>query len=181
MAASENRKKWETLITIVFSGILITGVVIGWPYLKNIQNDLTGQETTITQEDVTVETDLEVYTLDDEVKIKVTNNLDIPIYYAKRVECGASFWELENCFKIPLQYYRSCLWDSDQYNFTKLRPGESIRDTWTFNIRKDYDLVKTKPGCFRIVFPFSLKDKTAAKEGWEKDRVEVYSPKFNIE
>jgi hypothetical protein len=176
------RKAYDTFISIIFLAILITAVIIAWPYIMNVRKEVLQEDKPQLEGEVNVIVDENYYSQGTPIKITVTNNHKIPIYLAQKVECGASFFEIKNCMGVPIYYYRSCLWDSYQHQFTKLRPGDSIKGTWTQSERESkYDLKPVSPGCYKIIFPYSVEEKKATGEGWGDDRLEAESAKIYIE
>jgi hypothetical protein len=131
---------------------------------------------------VIVATDRTEYEQGETVGISVTNNLNRPLWYAQEVECGLSFWLLESCEKKEIIYYKvPCVWAEPQHRFTKLNPGETLRDEWngTLEVLRESGLAEelAEPGCYRLRLPFSLEEKKAI---WEGDKIEVYSNEFVI-
>jgi hypothetical protein len=134
------------------------------------------------EEEVIVTTDKTEYEPGEVIEISVRNNLDVPIGYAQEAECGTGFWLLESCDNHRVFYSGyMCDWEIPQHGFTKLDPGETLKGTEFKDIKREWIEFKlAEPGCYRIVFPYSLEEKQSMGDGWGKDRVEVYSNEFTV-
>jgi len=132
--------------------------------------------------EIIVTTDKTIYKQGEIVKITVKNNLNKPIWYAKKITCGSSSWILENCLGKEIPYYQTCLWVTYQHDFTKLNPGEILTREWNGMILdlEDYEFKLAESGCYKIVFPYSMKEKVSWGEAWGEDKIEVRSSRFVI-
>jgi hypothetical protein len=113
------------------------------------------------QGEVVVTTDRPWYASRDPVRISVTNQLDVPIWYAAQVDCGLSFWQLKDCESLEeIQHALHCVWDEPDYRPTQLNPGETIEDAWSGMIQQvdDSGVVEepAEPGCYLFSVPYAL-------------------------
>jgi hypothetical protein len=134
------------------------------------------------EDKLVVATDRDEYKPGDVVKITVSNNLDVPIWYAGQVDCGLSFWLLERCGSgRVLQHKVPCMWAEPQHDFAPLEPGQVLESEWPGTIQTlgEADVVEelAEPGCYRVQFPFSLGRPWVS---WGSDRMEVRSGVFTI-
>jgi hypothetical protein len=131
---------------------------------------------------VLLTTDKVDYDAGEVTRIAVTNNLDVPIWYAQEVECGLSFWLLEGCeSREIIEPQVPCMWAEVQHDFTKLAPGETLSDEWqgTYQVLEASGVSEqaAEPGCYRVQFPFSL---SPPRTSWGKDKLEVFSNEFSL-
>jgi hypothetical protein len=165
------------IIYTVTIALLFAILIIGREYWPDITKRLRGIPT---EKEVTISTERRLYSEGEKVTITVKNNTASEIFYAQRAECGASSWILEDCLGNEVAYYQTCLWETYQHRFTRLEPGETLRFTWAGTAyHKDGTIKGTKWGCYKVVFPYSLKKKTA-REGWRDDKREATSGMFLI-
>jgi hypothetical protein len=128
-------------------------------------------------ERVVVTTDKQEYARGELIKISVRNDLKAPLWYAQEVECGLPFWLLADCegTQVPMVEH-FCVWSEPQHRFTKLDLGETVNSLQVQHGNwREFNL--TEPGCYKIVFPYSLEEK---KLGWGGDRLESYSGEFTV-
>jgi hypothetical protein len=130
-------------------------------------------------EGVIVTTDKTEYERGEVIKISVRNNLNVPLWYAQEVECGSSFWSLNDCDNVEVPYHVPCAWVVPQHDFTKLNPGETLEGSWDTK-GEGMRFEPAEPGCYKIVFPYSLEEKKPMSDGWYGDRIEVYSNEFAV-
>jgi hypothetical protein len=129
-----------------------------------------------------VATDKAEYAPGEVVRISVSNNLDVPIWYAGQVDCGLSFWLLERCESGQVvQHQVPCMWAEAQHDFTQLDPGQALESEWPGSLQTygDAGVLEelAEPGCYRVQFPFSLRPPWVT---WGSDRMEVHSAAFTI-
>jgi hypothetical protein len=115
---------------------------------------------------VVVTTDRPWYASRDPVRISVTNQLNVPIWYAEQVDCGLSFWWLKDCdSEAVIQHALPCIWAEPDHRFTQLPPGESIEDVWSgmIEVRGESGVVElpVEPGCYEVSVPYSLSEPDA--------------------
>ena len=129
-----------------------------------------------------VTTDRAEYQAGEVVRISVTNTLEVPIWYARQLDCGLSFWLLERCeSRQHVHYQVPCVWAEAQHDFTQLDPGQTLVSEWSGTLQTLGDGVVVEelpdPGCYRVQFPFSL---NPLRVTWGDDRMEVLSEGFVI-
>jgi hypothetical protein len=128
---------------------------------------------------ISVVTDKTNYEPGETIKISVTNNLDTPVWYAQQVECGLPFWLLADCDGAETPYWEHlCQWAEPDYRFTKLDPGETMSSSqYPYGNWSEFNL--TEPGCYEIVFPYSLEEETIIE--WAGSRIDEYSNEFTVQ
>jgi hypothetical protein len=134
------------------------------------------------EDKLVVSTDKSEYEPGEVVRIAVSNNLDVPIWYARQLDCGLSFWLLEGCESGQVvQHQVPCMWAEAQHDFTALDPGQTLEGEWpgTLQTLGDAGVVEelAEPGCYRVQFPFSLMPPWLT---WGSDRMEARSAGFTI-
>jgi hypothetical protein len=128
-------------------------------------------------ERVVVTTDKAEYQRGEVVQITVRNNLQTPLWYAQKVECGLPFWLLQSCDGVEISIVEHfCVWAAPQHDFTQLDPGETLAGSWDTQ-GDGMNLKPAEPGCYRILFPHAL---TELKFEWEGKRIDAYSDEFTV-
>lgn len=168
------RKHFRVLLILLIIIAISYSARVNWlPFL--ITN------TTQTKKEVIVTTDKALYSRGEDINIIATNKLNMPIFYAQEVECGASFWTLETCTGREIPYHQTCIWETYQHRFTQLNPREVLIEKWNTTVfDANYQLTNAKPGCYRISFPYTLKEKQPIAESWGNDKLVSYSNSFFI-
>ena len=131
---------------------------------------------------IVVSVDKEEYVQGEVVEVVVTNDSDVPIWYARYAECGSSFWVLKDCQLKECYYYWPCKWPHPQHYFEKLEPKGSLKYEWngeTWDTQEE-DFKLIEPGCFVVVFPYINANESPTSFEWEADQKGVHSPKFRI-
>ena len=116
----------------------------------------------------------------ERIEISVQNNLDVPIWYAKHVECGLSFWELETCAGAEVDYRMPCEWVVPQHDFTVLDPGETLTGEWDGTVEDREGARPAKAGCYVIAVPYFTSEPEPSGIGWAENVQTVYSPRLTV-
>ena len=136
------------------------------------------------QKAVLVRTDKAEYEQGEVVKLWVKNNLDAPLWYAREAECViSSFWFARDCeTPAPDSWDTRCIWETPQHDFTRLDPDQVLQDDEAPETLEGewYALELSEPGCYTIVFPYSLVEKQAIGAEWGVGRLEALSDEFSI-
>lgn len=115
------------------------------------------------------------------IGISVRNNLDAPIWYAKHVECGLWFWELETCTGAKVDYRMPCQWVAPQHDFTALAPGEMLAGEWSGTVEDREGAKPAKPGCYVIAVPYFTSEPEPTGLHWTETVQTAYSQRFTVQ
>ena len=129
---------------------------------------------------VIISTDKLEYSGGEEIKILVINKSDSTIIYARKVQCGASFFELYDCNGNNIIYHNLCMWDDYQHGFTELEPNDTLIGYWNQNIYKDWDFEKAQKGCYKIIVPYFIKHENEKLRTWNDRKSIIYSNEFRL-
>ena len=114
------------------------------------------------------------------IGISVQNNLEAPIWYAKHVDCGLSFWELETCLGAKVDYRMACMWVVPQHDFTMLAPGETLAGEWNGTTEDREGSKPGKPGCYVITVPYFTSEPEPTGYRWKETVQTAYSQRITV-
>lgn len=131
--------------------------------------------------EVIISTDKLQYSKGERIKIKVINNSDSTIIYAKNIDCGYSFFELNDCIGNNVIYQQLCLWDHYQHQFTELKPNDTLIGYWYQGVYLDYKPQKASSGCYKVFFPYFITNEDKIPSTWNEEKRIVYSNEFELD
>ena len=114
------------------------------------------------------------------IEMLIQNNLDAPIWYAKHVECGLDFWQLETCAGTQVDYRMPCQWSEPQHDFTTLEPGETLTGEWSGAVEDREGVKPAKPGCYVIAVPYFTSEPEPTGHRWAETVQTAYSRRFTV-
>jgi hypothetical protein len=129
---------------------------------------------------VNVTTDQDRSKPGEPIGISVQNNLDIPIWYAKHVDCGLSFWGLETCTGAKVSHRMPCEWVAPQHDFTLLEPGETLTGEWNGAVEDREGSKPAKPGCYVISVPYFTSEPEPSGAHWAETVQTAYSQRLTV-
>ena len=129
---------------------------------------------------VSVTTDKPEYRPGETAIISVRNNLDVPIWYARHIYCGMSFWRLETCAAEKVVYSMACEWAIPAHGFTKLEPGETLTDEWKGMTEHQDGFGPADPDCYKIVVPYFTNESELSDTDWPESEITAYSPNLVV-
>jgi tetratricopeptide (TPR) repeat protein len=129
---------------------------------------------------VVVTTDKVGYKPGETAAITVRNDLDVPLWYARQVACGTSFWELETCAGISVTYRLPCQWVVSQHDFATLEPGQILTGDWNGMLEGREGPQPAESGCYKIAFPHFISAQEWTGVQWAEDVRTARSPRFTV-
>ncbi len=127
-----------------------------------------------------VTTDKARYSSGDAIEISVTNDLDEPVWYAKKVECGLGFWRVETCAGAEVICRMPCQWVAPQHDFSVLAPGETLTGQWGGTVEDREGARPAKAGCYVIVVPYFTSEPDPTGAYWAETVQEATCRRLTI-
>ena len=138
------------------------------------------QETGTDTKSTMISLNKDVYSRGEYIAMTMKNDLDAPVWYAKKIACGGDFFLVEQCDGEQVKYYLDCDWEAPDHGFTQIAQGATMEGRWNGTVELTIGFSATEPGCYRMVVPYTTGEAEPTAQEWETNQVKAYSGEFQM-